>query len=106
VNRGRRPVTLNGFAFELSNDKRIMFLPFQRWPLPVKLDEGESYVNFVIPRKLQASFQEQPRGTRLTALVFYAADGREFREPVPWRSAWNKGLSGPPLPEAENVELL
>src|SRR5205823_3404461 len=45
ANRGRRPVTLVSCECQLSNSKRLTFVPSPLLPLPAKIDEGESYTS-------------------------------------------------------------
>lgn len=106
ANRGRRPVTITSYVFELSDGRSWAFMPYSAAPLPKRLEEGESYTNWFSLRTLQESVQKEPPNIRITALAFRTADGRSFRRKIGRRDPWQKVLRGPLAPPSKNLDLL
>jgi hypothetical protein len=105
-NRGRRPVTLASYGFELTNGMSLGTLPFPVYPLPKRLEEGESYINFVTVRSLQEAVQQLPPGVRIRSLTLAAADGRRFSKRFGRRWQWHKVFRDRLDPQPEHMEML
>jgi hypothetical protein len=106
ANRGRRPVTLQYYAFRASNKMRSANMPFEIEPLPAKLEEGNSFTNYVPIRGMQEWMGQQGHWVWLTDLIFYGADGRQYRTRFwPW-SRMNKLMREPLRAPAQNTDLL
>jgi hypothetical protein len=106
ANRGRRPVTLASYGFELTDGQWLGWLPFPIFPLPKRLEEGESYYNFVTVRSLQEAVQRLPTGVRIRALTFTTADGRQFRQRFGRRWQWHRLFRERLDPRPEHMEML
>jgi hypothetical protein len=121
--RGRRPVTLSSYRFELSDGTAFAFIPYPFAPMPKQLNEGEGTPTSTRFCRMQVGVREKPANVRVTALMFKSTDDREFRFKTTWKERfwhrwsrwpthgnrvdWNKKFRYDEVaPESENLDLL